>query len=115
MKKRLFLLPFMFFALAVSAFAQRNLEIKDVTAGLNVFSGKDTEAGLIITCPTNIPLTFESSHDKVVDVYNKELKGEDTYYYLRFQTGKKYRGRNLTIITNEYAPLNVVVELSPKE
>jgi tetratricopeptide (TPR) repeat protein len=115
MKKRLFLLPFMFFALAVSAFAQRNLEIKDVTAGLNVFSGKDTEAGLIITCPTNIPLTFESSHDKVVDVYNKELKGEDTYYYLRFQTGKKYRGRKLTIITNEYAPLSIVVELTPKE
>ena len=101
MKKRLFLLPFMLFVLAVSAFAQRNLEIKDVTEGLNVFSGKDTEDGLIITCPTNIPLTFESSHDKVVDVYNKELKGEDTYYYLRFQTGKKYRGRKLTIITND--------------
>lgn len=115
MRKRLFLLPFMLLVLAVSAFGQRNLEIKDVTTGLNVFSGKDTEAGLVISCPANIPLTFESTHDKVVDVYNKEQKGEETYYYIRFQTGKKYRGRKLAIITNDYAPLSIVVELSPKE
>lgn len=115
MKKKLFLLPFMLFVLTVNMFGQRNLEIKDITTGLNVFSGKDTEAGLVISCTSNIPLTFESSHDKVVDVYNTEEKGEETYYYLRFQTGKKYRGRKLTIITNDYAPLSIVVELSPKE
>lgn len=115
MKKRLFLLPFMLLVLTVSAFGQRNLEIKDVTDGLSVFSGKDTEAGLVISCPSNIPLTFESSHDKVVDVYNKEQKGENIYYYIRFQTGKKYRGRKLSIITSEYRPVSIVVELSPKE
>ena len=115
MGKRLMLLPVMLFMLAISAFGQRNLEIKDVTEGMNVFSGKDKEAGIVISCPVNIPLTFESSHDKVVDLYNKEQKGEDVYYYLRFETGKKYRGRKLTIITTDFAPLNINVELSPKE
>lgn len=115
MKKRFSLLSVVLFVLAVSAFGQRSLEIKDVTEGLKVFSGKDTEAGMVFSCPSSIPLTFESTHDKVVDVYNKEIKGEDTYYYLRFQTGKKYRGRKLTIITTDYAPLSIVAELSPKE
>ena len=35
------LLPVMLFMLAISAFGQRSLEIKDVTEGMNVFSGKD--------------------------------------------------------------------------
>lgn len=115
MEKKVFLLPLMLFVLAISAFGQRNLEIKDVTEGMNVFSGKDKEAGIIISCPANIPLTFESSHDKVVDVYNTEQKGEDIYYSIRFQTGKKYRGRKLTIITKDYAPLHISIELNPKE
>lgn len=115
MEKKFFLLPFMLFVLTVSAFGQRNLEIKDVTEGMNVFSGKDKEAGIIISCSANIPLTFESSHDKVVDVYNTEQKGEDIYYSIRFQTGKKYRGRKLTIITKDYAPLNISIDLNPKE
>lgn len=115
MKQKFMLLSLFLFGIVIGTFAQRNLEIKDVTSGLNVFSGKDTEAGLVFSCPTNIPLTFESTHDKVVDVYNKEQKGEDTYYYIRFQTGKKYRGRKLSIITSDYAPLSIVVDLSPKE
>ena len=109
MEKRLLLLPVMLFLLAISAFGQRSLEIKDVTEGMNVFSGKDKEAGIVISCPVNIPLTFESSHDKFVDVYNKEQKGEEVYYYIRFQTGKKYRGRKLTVITSGYAPLNISI------
>lgn len=115
MKKRLFLLPFMLLMVALSAFGQRNLEVKDVTTGLNVFSGQDTEAGMVIIAPTNIGLSFESTHDKIVNVYNVEQKGEETYYYIRFQTGKRYRGRKLTIITDNYAPVNIAVDLSPKE
>ena len=46
MKKRFSLLSVVLFVLAVSAFGQRSLEIKDVTEGLKVFSGKDTEAGM---------------------------------------------------------------------
>lgn len=97
MKKRLIFLLICVISTVFTSFAQRNLEVKDVSSGLNVFSGKDTEAGMVISCPANISLTFESSHDKVVDVYNTEQKGEEMYYYLRFQTGKRYRGRKLII------------------
>ena len=114
MKKILLLALFSLIAVS-SAWSQRSLEIKDVSTELNVFSGKDTEAGVVISCPVNIVLTFESSHDKVVDVYNTEQKGEETFYYIRFNTGKKYRGRKLTIMPKEYAPLTLSLELSPKE
>lgn len=115
MRKRVFLLSALLMLATVATFAQRSLEIKDVTSGLNVFSGKDTEAGIVISCPGNIELEFESTHDKTVDVYNKEVKGEEMFYYLRFNTGKKYRGRKLTIRTKDYAPLVIMAELSPKE
>lgn len=115
MKKRLIFLLICVISTVFTSFAQRNLEVKDVSSGLNVFSGKDTEAGMVISCPANISLTFESSHDKVVDVYNTEQKGEEMYYYLRFQTGKRYRGRKLIIRTSEYAPVLIMAELNPKE
>ncbi len=100
---------------ATVSFAQRSLAIKEVTDGLNVFSGKDTEAGMVISCPGNIELTFESTHDKEVDVFSKELKGENMYYYLRFNTGKKYRGRKLTIRAEGFIDITLGAELSPKQ
>lgn len=115
MRKKMFFLAALLLMVTVAAFGQRSLEIKDVSSGMNVFSGKDTEAGIVISCPGNIELSFESSHDKVVDVYNKEMKGEEMYYYLRFNTGRKYRGRKLTVRTQDYAPLTIMAELEPKE
>lgn len=108
---------FLFFLLFIPfyAFSQRTLEIQDISTGMNVFSGKDTEAGIVISAPLTIPLIFESSHDKVVDVFNKETKGDEQLYYIRFNTGKRYRGRKLTIITNDYQPLIIMAELEPKE
>lgn len=115
MKMRLILFLVCVMSTTLVSFAQHNLEVKDVSTGLDVFSGKDTEAGMVISCPANISLTFESSHDKVVDVYNTEQKGEEMYYYLRFQTGKRYRGRKLIIRASDYAPVLIMAELSPKE
>ncbi|MDE6349207.1 MAG: hypothetical protein K2L60_11330 [Bacteroides sp.] len=115
MRKRLFFLTVLLFMATVEVFSQRSLEIKDVSSGMNVFSGKDTEAGIVISCPGNIELSFESSHDKVVDVYNKEMKGEEMFYYLRFNTGKKYRGRKLTIRSKDYAALTIMADLEPKD
>lgn len=105
----------LFICLSVNAFGQRCLEIKPITDGVPVFSGKDDEAGMEISCPANIELTFESSMDRVVDVFNKEVKGEENFYYLRFKTGKAYRGRRLTIMAKGYAPLAVMAEMEPKE
>ena len=115
MKKKLFLLLGGLVLAIASAFGQRSLEIKDITKPRDVFSGKDTEAGIVISCPANIKLTIESSHDKVVDVYNTEDKGEEIFYYLRFETGKRYRGRKLTIRADGYAPVTIMAELNPKE
>lgn len=114
MKTR-FIILILFVVFPFYAFSQRSLEIQDISTGMNVFSGKDTEAGIVISAPSTIPLTFESTHDKVVDVFNKEIKGEEQLYYIRFNTGKRYRGRKLTIITNEYLPLTIMAELEPKE
>lgn len=116
MKRRnlLLLLLLALFSCA-SVWGQRALEYKDITSGLNVFSGKDNEAGMVFFCPTSIPLTFESSHDKVVDVYLTEEKGDNTVYYIRFQVGRKYRGRKLTVIASGFSPLTFEVELAPKE
>ena len=115
MKMRLIFFLVCVMSATLTSFAQRNLEVKDVSTGLDVFSGKDTEAGMVISCPANISLTFESSHDKVVVVDNTVQKGEEMYYYLRFQTGKRYRGRKLTIRTSGYAPVLIMAELNPKE
>lgn len=115
MNKHVFTLIVLFLALAGNALAQRTLAIKDVTTSLNVFSGKDTEAGIVISCPSNMQLTFESTHDKNVDVYNTEAKGEETFYYLRFNTGRRYRGRKLTIRANDFAPITLDATLEPKE
>ncbi len=114
MEKRTFLLSTLLF-IVVAAFGQRNLEVKDISTGLNVFSGKDTEAGVVVSCPSNLELTFESSHDKKVDVFNKEVKGEQNYYYLRFNTGRKYVGRKLFIRTQGYSLVVIPIELNPKE
>ncbi len=100
---------------AMGLYAQRSLEVKDITTEMNVFSGKDDEAGVVISCSNQIPLVLESSHDKVVDIYSTEEKGSDKFYYIRFNTGKKYRGRKLTINAPGYLPLSLSLELSPKE
>ena len=59
MKNRLFTLLALILTVAGTTFAQRTLEVKDVTTSLNVFSGKDTEAGIVISCPSNMQLSFE--------------------------------------------------------
>ncbi len=100
---------------ATNSFAQRNLFINDVTSELSVFSGKDNEAGIVLSCPANIELTFESTHEKAVDVYKKEMKGDEMFYYMRFNTGKKFRGRKLTIRAEGFNPIIILAELSPKE
>ena len=114
MEKKIVLLTVLFF-MTVVGFGQRVLEIKDVSTGLNVFSGKDTEAGIVVSCPSNMELAFESSHDKKVDVFNTEVKGEERFYYLRFNTGRKYSGRKLFIRTSGYALVTISAELNPKE
>jgi len=107
-------------------YAQRNLEAKEKTESLSVFTDKDTsldatagQAGAVISCPLNLTLTFSSNVDRVVDVYNSEEKGGLRYYYLRFIVGR-YRGasydnRILEVIATGFLPLKFPIPLSPSE
>lgn len=113
--KRIALFVLFFVCCLSTTWGQRKLHYKDVTTELNVFSGKDDEAGMVITCPKSIALTFESSHDKMVDVYQTEEKGENKVYYIRLKVGRKYSGRKITIITSDFNPLTFDGDLSPKQ
>jgi len=127
MKKKLtliYLLPF--FSLTVS-FAQKNLEIKENTSSMSVFIDKDTivynaggkQAGLTIQCSTELILNFTSNVDKMVDVYNVDVKGGIRYYYLRFilgvYRGQDYRSRKLEVLAQGYYPLKFDVNLQSGE
>ncbi len=108
------------------SYAQRVLEAKEKTEGMSVFTDKDTsldssagQAGVTISCPTTLSLTFSSNLDKKVDVYKTEEKGGLRYYYLRFIVGR-YRGasydnRILEIITSGFLPLKLPLNLSPSQ
>ena len=108
-------LLFLLLICSVASWGQRQLHYKDESTDLSVFSGKDNEAGMVFTCPTSIPLTFESSHDKYVDVYHTEIKGDNTIYYIRLKVGRKYSGRKVTINTNDFAPITFSGDLAPKQ
>ena len=95
MKKEL-LLFLVLFVSNISSFAQRNLEAREKTEGISVFTEKDPEvinaggaqAGAIISCPLTLNLSFSSNVDRTVDVWKTEERGELRFYYLRFIVGR---------------------------
>ena len=123
MKKLKFLL--LFFSLAYSvSYAQRNLEVKEKTEGLSIFTDKDTsidagQAGAVISCPITLNLTFASNVDRTIDVYNIDERGDVRYYYLRFIVGRfrgaSYDNRILEVIVSGFRPLRFPLNLSPSE
>jgi len=127
MKKKLTLIYLLLFLSFTVSFAQKNLEIKDNTSSMSVFIDKDTvvnnaggkQAGITIQCSTELKLTFTSNVDKIVDVYNTEVKGGIRYYYLRFilgiYRGQDYRNRKLEVSAQGFYPLKFDVNLQPSE
>ena len=126
MKKFLIIL-FVVICYSSTSFAQRVFDYKDRTEALSVFSDKDIEinraggaqAGLTISCPSNLTLRFESNVDKTVDVYNTDQRGGVNFYYLRFIVGRfqgaNYSGRVLEVICDGYLPLKIKVDLQASE
>ena len=125
--KKLVIILFAVICFSSASFAQRVFDYKDRTEALSVFSDKDIEinraggaqAGLTISCPSNLSLRFESNVDKTVDVYNMEQRGGVNFYYLRFIIGRfqgaNYSGRVLEVISDGYLPLKIKVELQASE
>ena len=125
MKKFTLICSFLFISFTF-LFAQRNLEVKEKTEGLSVFTDKDTsldgsagQAGATISCPLTLELTFSSNVDTKVDVYKTEERGGLRYYYLRFIVGR-YRGasydnRRLEVNASGFLPLRFALTLQPSE
>jgi tetratricopeptide (TPR) repeat protein len=111
----------------IPSFAQRNLEVREKTEGISVFTEKDPEvinaggaqAGAIISCPLTLNLSFSSNVDRTVDVWKTEERGELRFYYLRFIVGR-YRGANydnrtLEITASGFLPYRLALRLQPSE
>ena len=125
MKKLSLLFLFVFVSFTLT-YAQRNLEVKEKTESLSVFTDKDMtidasagQAGATISCPITLNLTFSSNVDMKVDVYKTEERGGLRYYYLRFIVGR-YRGasyynRRLEVLASGYLPLRFPLSLQPSE
>lgn len=112
--KKLFMLMAMVFATQI-IIAQNVFEVTDISQPNDIYSGEDDEAAVLIRCNHQIPLSFSSSMDKEVNVYMSDLQGTDSLYYLVFPTGRKYRGRELTITAPSYRAYNISLELEPKQ
>lgn|SRR5574344_520247 len=113
MKKTIFFILVMF---SVGSFAQRTMEIKDVSPENGVYSGDNNEAGVMITCPSTMaPLIFDSSMDQHVNVVKTDEVNGKTIYTLSFPCGNRYRGRVLTIGAGGFNSGMVTLELTPKQ
>jgi tetratricopeptide (TPR) repeat protein len=97
------------------AFAQNTLEVKDISQPNDVYSSTNDEAAVMIRCHESIPLKFESSMDKSAEPFRTELQGSDSVYYIAFPTGKRYRGRELTVSSRGYYSAVIPLELEPKQ
>lgn len=95
--------------------AQGVLEIKDISQPNDVYASENDEAAVVVRCHKSIHLTFSSSMDKTVNPYNVEQQGSDVLYYLSFPTGKRYRGREITIVAEGFSPVCYRIELQPKQ
>ncbi len=113
MKKLLFTACLLFTGLLANA--QNIFEVKDISQPNDVYSSADNEAAIIIRCSSSIPLTFSSTMDKSADPFRTEIQGSDSVYYIAFPTGSRYRGRQLTVNSPGYIPVEIPLELEPKQ
>jgi len=94
----------------VSVFGQKTLKVteKDM-AGVVFREAGDNET--VVEVQSNVPLDFESTMDKEVNVYDKREENKFFFYNLLFSTDKKYNGRKLKIKSDGFEthvePLNL--------
>jgi len=93
--KRLLLGLFLVLSSSVVVLSQKTMIVQDDDLGLAVVRCDDNETVVIVRSP--LELTFESTMDKTVDIYNTEQESGFNKYYLKFSTLPKYRGRKLKI------------------
>lgn len=95
--------------------AQNVFELTDISQPNDIYSGEENEGAVLIRCSHSIPLRFSSSMDKSAEPFMTDIQGSDSLYYIVFPTGKRYRGRQLTISSNGYRSVTIDVDLEPKQ
>jgi len=112
MEKVLFVCLGLAFSISVS-FGQDTLKVtaKDMT-GIIFREAGDNET--VVEVQSNLPLTFESTMDKEVNMYNTIEENGFFFYYLKFPIGKKYEGRKLIIKSYGYQYHKEFLDLKEK-
>jgi len=113
MKKQLFLFAILVF-IASSTFGQKKFEVteKDMS-GVIFREAGDNET--MVEIQSNVPLDiFESSMDKNVNVFGAYTESGFYFYILKFPTGKKFKGRQLTIKAHGFMHYDHLLDLQAK-
>ena len=101
----------MFFALSITG--QKRLQVTEKNMSEVIFrEAGDNES--VVEIQSNVPLDFESTMDKLVNVYEKKQEGGFFYYKLKFPTGNNYKGRRLTIKSYGFLNYDYPIELKAK-
>lgn len=114
MKKLFTFLAVVMLSLQVTT-AQNVFELTDISQPNDIYSGEENEAAVLIRCNHSIPLAFSSSMDKSAEPFMTDIQGTDSLYYIVFPTGKRYRGRQLTIMARGYRSVTIDINLEPKQ
>jgi tetratricopeptide (TPR) repeat protein len=109
--KRLYFIPILLLNCSF-LFSQRDLTIEDRSNERDVFRGNEDEAGLVISCLEDIPLTFVFQHKTLEPTQTETLAGVINY---KFKFSTRYKERTITIHSKNYNPINLTVALSPKQ
>lgn len=112
---RKILLTLILGAIAFMARAQGVLEVEDLSQANAVYSSSGDQAAVEIRCNHTIPLSFSSTMDKSVDLFSTEIQGTDSIYFIEFPAGPRYRGRVITISAPGYNPVELPLDLEPKQ
>jgi len=97
----------------LSAFGQKTLQVSEKEMTGIIFRGAgDNET--IVEVQSNVPLTFESTMDKQVYVYETYLESGFYVYKLNFPTGNMYKGRKLIIKSYGFINYDYPLDLQAK-
>lgn len=80
--------------------AQRKMVVENFDNRINTGELGENEAAVVVK--TALSLSFESTMDKTVDQYRKEEVGDTVFFYLKFNTQAKYRGRKLKMKADNF-------------
>jgi len=98
---------------AATLFGQKTLTVKSEVLD-NVIHREADDNETVVEVQSNIPLSFESTMDKQVNVYSKKEENGFYFYYLLFPTDRKYRGRKLEIKSTGFLTHTEALDLKSK-